>query len=1403
MQTEAEILQLYNTYWDAYLSGDFEKFASFLDDDIVIYGTAVGEIFSTKEDALNFYIATGEEMTGKAEFRNRNITVQPVGDTIVIYDQSQLYILIEGTWTYYGDARITGILEQKNNGWKLVHQHGSFPDSRTEQGQQIASEKIKEENLQLREAVRRRTVELENTNRELAIESSLERVRTVAMSMRKPDDMLDVCRMISEQLEILGVREIRNVQTAIIPEGGLGTYMNYQHFTQYREGLIEKVEIAKHPAVQELANHMQASPDAFFSRSFEGLALEEWKQYRKDEHQFPDPILEKASSVHFYFYSIGSGGLGISAYTPLRNEDITIFQRFRNVFALAYQRFRDIEQAEAQTREARIEAAMERVRARSIAMRSSEELSDVVKLLYQELDKLNASNESTDIEIGLIDENTGFAAVWAHFYQSDGTISTFDFPIGHLESTRDEFLQWKNTPIELRNTLFISTIFAGERIQNLFNCISAFPELEAAFQPMIDAGIEQWVTHNAYFSHGLLTLQGTEPYPEETLEIQKRFAKVFEQTYIRFLDLQKAEAQARESQIEAALEKVRSRTMAMQNSSELGAVAAELFAQMNQLVTNLWTCGFVLCEKDRDEDEWWLSMDGDFTRGFFLPNVGDYAHATLFEGWLKREALRTVQLEGVSLQEHYDWLMGIPVSRTIFEAMDAAGLARPDWQKLYAAYFSKGYLVLITREPCGEEEVFKRFAQVFDQTYTRFLDLEKAEAQAREAQIEASLERVRSVALGMRKAADLLDICEVLYAELEKLEFHGLRNTMINILDDSKQSFLNYDYSPDVGRSITPVRYDAQVFIENQVRKLKASDDAFVEDVIEGPNLKELIALRISQGEADDPRLHAIDVLTYYFYSIGVGAIGISSFHSLSEEQRVLLRRFRNVFEFAYRRYIDIAQAEASAREAQIETGLERVRSRTMAMQSCDELAETAAVLLHELVKLGIAPNRLYIAIIENDNTDVHFYLTNEEGGKDCSVYTAKIEDNISVHRMYDGWATHQSSITMNMEGEELTQYFKYLKEEVGVPFKNSNFPSRRVQTLAFFSQGYIGIASHEDQPDETAKLLERFAAVFNLTYTRFNDLKQAEKLAHQATMDLFRLKEEKARTELALTELKAAQAQLIQAEKMASLGELTAGIAHEIQNPLNFVNNFSDVNTELIEEMREELKLGNNNEAIAIANDIAENEQKINHHGKRADAIVKGMLQHSRSNAGKKEPTDINALADEFLRLAYHGLRAKDKSFNATMKTDFDPSVGKIDVIPQDIGRVLLNLITNAFYAVSEKQKLTFNTPYPLKGGQDYQPTVTVTTKHQHPISGGRGLEEAGGQWVTISISDNGPGIPASVLDKIFQPFFTTKPTGQGTGLGLSLSYDIVKAHGGVLKVETKEGEGTVFTIQIPFTQE
>jgi signal transduction histidine kinase len=366
-------------------------------------------------------------------------------------------------------------------------------------------------------------------------------------------------------------------------------------------------------------------------------------------------------------------------------------------------------------------------------------------------------------------------------------------------------------------------------------------------------------------------------------------------------------------------------------------------------------------------------------------------------------------------------------------------------------------------------------------------------------------------------------------------------------------------------------------------------------------------------------------------------------------------------------------------------------------------------------------------------------------------------------------------------QNNQLDSAYKYLL--IAAQIKDSLYKVRIANLSAFQNVSFeetLRLESEQMQTDAKIRinsLLAGLMVVSVIGIILFRNNNQRKKSNLLLTSQKNEIEQQKKQVEESMERLQSTQSQLVQAEKMASLGELTAGIAHEIQNPLNFVNNFSEVSTELVKEMVQEVDKGNTDEVKAIANDVVQNLEKINHHGQRASDIVKGMLQHSRSSSGVKEPTDINALADEYFRLAYHGLRAKDKTFNATMKTDFDESIGKISIIPQDIGRVVLNLITNAFYAVNEKLK---------QGIADYEPTVSVVTKKVN-------------HQVEIRVADNGNGISANIVDKIFQPFFTTKPTGQGTGLGLSLSYDIVKAHVGELKVETKEGMGTEFIIQLP----
>lgn len=477
-------------------------------------------------------------------------------------------------------------------------------------------------------------------------------------------------------------------------------------------------------------------------------------------------------------------------------------------------------------------------------------------------------------------------------------------------------------------------------------------------------------------------------------------------------------------------------------------------------------------------------------------------------------------------------------------------------------------------------------------------------------------------------------------------------------------------------------------------------------------------------------------------------------------------------------------ELEQKNRELAVEAAIERVRARTMAMQHSNELAETSLMLVRQIEALGIKTWGCAFNISDEGKESSTEWFSNSEG----SLPTYKTPRVGLFRRYYDIGQRGETLYIEEIAGKACEDHYEFLcslpivgEALLAIKAAGGSFPSSQIDHVAYFKYGHLLFITFEPVP-EAYDIFKRFAKAFEQTYTRFLDLQKAEAQTLQAEEDLVKLQTEKKRAEDALRELKATQNQLIHAEKMASLGELTAGIAHEIQNPLNFVNNFSEVSLELMQELSEERKkrelpedvntAGQRDERLEdeLLTDISQNLQKIYHHGKRASSIVKGMLEHSRVSSGIKELTDINAIVDEYLRLAYHGLRAKDKTFRSDFKTEFDPGLPKIAVIQQDLGRVLLNLINNAFYATKGVEK----------------PLVSVKTERKD-------------NQVLIRIIDNGSGIPEAIKDKIFQPFFTTKPTGEGTGLGLSLAYDIVKAHDGELKVETKETEGSEFIINFP----
>jgi hypothetical protein len=812
--------------------------------------------------------------------------------------------------------RCSCVMEYIDNQWKLTHWHASTPVET--ENDHWHMEEWKREKEKLQNLVDQQTADLQVKNRELAIEAAIERVRAVAMGMTKPEDMLKVCRIISDQLQQFGVEHIRNVQTVIINEEK-GTYHNYQYFTPYDKESFEITECDKNPTVQAMIDRMLESPDAFFNTLLTGDELANFRAYRKQENQFPDPLLDDTKSLVGYFFSIGPGGLGITLYRPLNEEGLEIFKRFHNVFSLAYRRFRDIEKAEAQAREVQIELALERVRARTMAMKSSNELKEVVAGMFEGLKGLGV--DPTVCNIVLIDKKTCDSDVWSAHQTTNG-LTTYRVYISHFEhpfrkKLIDAFL--KKIPFSVHE---LSGDLKKSYIQYLIEHVdySQAPEVVTSSNKElvnIDEGI---VLSAAYMKFGLLIVSRDGAVSNDESGILQRFAKIFEQTYTRFLDLQKAEAQARESEIQLALERVRARTMAMQKSEELADVAFVLFEQIRTLGGHLWGTGFGLCKENAASDEFWFANENGVFPAVSIPNTADSAHINMYEGWKNKTELLSLEGGGQDLKNHYNYMMTLPEVRPFFQKILDEGLSFPEWQQWNAAYFSHGYLLIITLKPYPDPEILKRFARVFDQTYTRFLDLKKAEAQAREAQIEAALERVRSRSLAMHKTDELQDVVRVVAEELKNtgviLDTGGA--VICTYFQDSKD-VIHWTATEDPAHPSVPYLlpyFEDELFDEAWESKSRGDDyfakvfsydvkNAFFSHAFEHSDYRQL------------PDEYKKIILESSSHGLAWAwaensAIMIPSIQGdlPSEDDKEILIRFSRVFEQSFIRFLDLKKAE-------------------------------------------------------------------------------------------------------------------------------------------------------------------------------------------------------------------------------------------------------------------------------------------------------------------------------------------------------------------------------------------------------------------------------------------------------------------------------------------------------------
>jgi signal transduction histidine kinase len=1228
--------------------------------------------------------------------------------------------------------------------------------------------------------------------REAQIELGLERVRARAMAMQTSGELNDLIKTIYFELKKLETSLDRCIIMIIDTQTkGMTWWMAGGDDASIKDGFY--VQFNQHPVYLAYLKAWEAREEKW-QYTIEGQEKKNFDEFVFKETELsrlPATVIQNMRSFEKISNSASFGNFGClltGSVEPLGDQAFNILVRFTKVFDLTYTRFNDLKQAEAQAREAQIELAMERVRARTMAMQKSDELGDVAALLFKQVSELGINAWTTGFNVWS-DDNS----YWTDYVTNPlgGFIEPYT-----IDTTKHSAFA-NVSEAKKKGKEFYVQCQEGETLKETYRHLSEFAD-KNQFEKMLEGGFQfptRQFDHFVFGSKVSLMFITYGPVPEGH-DIFKRFGKVFEQTYTRFIDLQRAEAQAREAQVQLALERVRARTMAMQKSDELKDAAALLFQQVQALGAKSFACGFNIWGEKRKTLTIWMAQESMIQPPYTTNTTEDVFH-DIYEAAQRGETFYVKVQEGKELEAHYQYMSTIPDFKRIMEKMEQAGLSIPVFQILHCAFFSQGFLLFITYEPVYEMwDIFKRFASVFEQTYTRFLDLQRAEAHAREAQIEAAMERLRTRAMTMQASGELAAVVKCMYTELKKLD-ESLNRCFIMIFDEQTEGVTWWMAGDD--EALTEQAY--RLPVSNHPPQLaylqgwRERQEKWLY-IMEGNEKKEWDAFLFNETELS--RLPAIVIqfmksfekiyLSASFNSFGCLTTG--SVEPLSSQSFDILVRFSKVFDLSYTRFIDLQQAEAQAREAQIQLALERIRSRSLAMHHSNELKDVVAILFQQLKILGLEfDGGAAIHLFSENSKDAVILVAHPDLSSPITVMLPFVEEAfLNNPIILDVWHAKETGenifnrfYSLGEKNEYFHYVFKHNKLEI-IPQSTRDFILQADSYTASFiaeKNSLLGANSWSRQlfSEDDFEVLKRISKVFEQAYIRFLDLQKAEALAVRAEQDLIEIKAARKKAEDTLTELKSTQAQLIQKEKMASLGELTAGIAHEIQNPLNFVNNFSEINKELLEELKSELNEGDQENAISIANDVIENEQKINEHGRRADAIVKGMLQHSRANTGKKEPTDINALANEYLRLSYHGLRAKDKRFNADFNTNLDESIGKIEVVPQEIGRVLLNLYNNAFYAVNERKKQ-------LNGS--FEPAVTVSTKRK-----------AG--KVEISVKDNGNGIPQKVVDKIFQPFFTTKPTGQGTGLGLSLSYDIVKAHGGEIKVNTEEGEGAEFVIQLP----
>jgi signal transduction histidine kinase len=1208
--------------------------------------------------------------------------------------------------------------------------------------------------------------------KEAQIEAALERVRSKTMAMHNSNDVGESVATLFNELTALGllssfdrcgigIMQPNKMMELWTAEKGMGkTELTIGHLNMQLHTLLQNV-YQNWLDKKETYQYILQGEDKF--KYYEAMRNQANYKIRKDYYSSQERIVH----TDFFFKEGCLYVFSQNAFTP---EATSIFIRFVNVFGQTYRRYLDLQKAEAQAREAQIEAALERVRSRSMAMHKSEEFPEVVQVVFEQFQQLDFKIDSAQFDVSFRetdDLNLWAAAPWQpyatklHIPYTDNEVFN---SIKKAKKAGEDFVFFQFTK-EQKNDFF----------KYFFLHVPNIPEerkkLILSSPGMVRSAILLDKVSLAIQNYSAI------PYSDAEHNILKRFAKAFEQTYTRFLDLQKAEAQAREAQIESALERVRSKAMAMRTSEDIAETTAASFDELKKLGIFSFRSGVGILTKGSTIAHVFAdsrSIDGQVQALTTTRNMDEHpALKQQYKAWEQQEDYEQI-LTGDELKSYY--------SHAFFQAskINVQEVEYGNQECGYYFAFPDGLFYSWSYQPYTESEknILRRFRNIIALTFRRFLDLQKAESQTREAQIEAALERIRSRALAMHRSEEFSDVAKVMREQMGYLGQPELETSAVHLYDEDPENIFSWRafrlssfLEGNIISGFFKIPKNSCAIAIEFIQKFNSNATEYTIEV-SGEKQTEWYKILFKLAPEVEAAMKISgttnEIRYYHFSKFSGGALLMVSSKEPANDAIELQKRSAQVFDLAYRRFKDLQKAEAQALEATKRASVDRVRAEIASMRTTSDLDRIQPLIWNELKILGVPFIRCGVFIMDEAKQELQAFLSTPDG-KSIAAFHLPYQSTEQSKQIVAHWQ-QKKLFKDHMDEAAFAEYTQNLVQQGAVAsdekYVTENRPTDLYLHFLPFLQGMMYVGNDAPLKDEALQLVQNLADAFSTAYARYEDFNKLEAA--------------KAAVESAMDELKSTQAQLVQQEKLASLGQLTAGIAHEIKNPLNFVNNFSEVSLELIDESLEEMNRGPETRDETILNEnlahIKSNIIKVLDHGTRANSIVNSMLMHSRQGSGHAAPTMLNDFIREYSNLAYHGMRAGNHPLDVQMNFNLDGRVKEVPLIAEDFSRVVLNICNNAFDAMRST----------------FKPTLTIRTQLQDDS-------------IIIQFEDNGPGIPDDIKDKILQPFFTTKKGTEGTGLGLSISHDIIKAHGGELKVESLKAEnqglerqGSRFTITL-----